>query len=713
PAILQSGMMDTPIKEIVHTPEAQAGITCTACHMISAVGSSMGQGDYEITIPALHDLATSDNALLTGMHDFIVRMDPEPHRRTFLKPFFRGEFSAEYCSSCHKVHLDKPVNNYRWFRGFNEYDNWQASGVSGFGARSFYYPPKPQNCIDCHMPLVPSDDAANKDGMIRSHRFASANTALPTAYQDDEQLQHVIDFLQARQVTVDIFAMTEGQEISDEEDAPGLATEGPSLATTFAVGEEQGMAVGTGGAGLHGPAVPVYAPLDRIPATVRRGESTRIDVVVRTRGVGHFFPGGTVDAYDCWVELQAVDSEGKVLYWSGMADEDSPVEEGAHFYRALLIDERGNPINKRNAWAARAVVYVRLIPPGAADTVRFRLPVPEDAADEIHLTARLNYRKFSWYNTHFAYAGEPAPGQPDGLFTPDYDDREFVFTADMSKVSGPTKEVPILPIVVMSEDTQTLKVVDAGAPLPAAMSSPEERPEVDRERWNDYGIGLLLAGDLRAARAAFTRVTELEPSYVDGWVNLGRVAVAEGALEDAREVLGKALELDPQLARAHFFLGLVEKESGDYEAALRHLGVAADQYPKDRVVRNQQARVLFLQREYQAAIDEVQAVLAIDPEDLMAHYTLMLAHRGAGDLERSKHHQALYERFKADEASQELTREYREEHPHDNNERQSIHEHGSPTREAIEAFLSRPAREERPDPHGEPPVRGEGVAAGG
>ncbi|HEX6201088.1 MAG TPA: multiheme c-type cytochrome, partial [Thermoanaerobaculia bacterium] len=406
PAILQSGMMDTPIKEIVHTPQAQAGITCTACHMISAVGSSMGNGDYEITIPALHDLATSDNALMNGMHDFIVRMDPEPHRRTFIKPFFRGEFSPEYCSSCHKVHLDEPVNSYRWFRGFNEYDNWQASGVSGFGARSFYYPPKAQNCIDCHMPLVPSDDAANKGGMIRSHRFAAANTALPTAYQDEEQLQHVVDFLQARQVTVDIFAMTEGQEASDEEDATGLATEGPSLATTFAVGEEQGMAVGAGGAGPLAPAEPVYAPLDRIPATVRRGESTRIDVVVRTRGVGHFFPGGTVDAYDCWVELQAVDSAGKVLYWSGMADEDSPVEEGAHYYRALLIDEHGNEINKRNAWAARAVVYVRLIPPGAADTVHFRLPVPADAADEIHLTARLNYRKFSWYNTHFSYSGE-------------------------------------------------------------------------------------------------------------------------------------------------------------------------------------------------------------------------------------------------------------------------------------------------------------------
>ena len=61
----------------------------------------------------------------------------------FLKPFMK-EQTAEFCSVCHKVHLDVPVNGYRWIRGFNEYDNWQASGVSFQGASSFYYPPKAQ-----------------------------------------------------------------------------------------------------------------------------------------------------------------------------------------------------------------------------------------------------------------------------------------------------------------------------------------------------------------------------------------------------------------------------------------------------------------------------------------------------------------------------------------------------------------------------------------
>ncbi len=43
----------------------------------------------------------------------------------------------------------------------------------------------------------------------------------------------------------------------------------------------------------------------------------------------------------------------------------------------------------------------------------------------------------------------------------------------------------------------------------------------------------------------------------------------------------------------------------------------------------------------------------------------------------AKRHEALYRRFKADESSQQITGPYRQLHPHDNNERQAVHEHGS------------------------------------
>ena len=140
-------------------------------------------------------------------------------------------------------------------------------------------------------------------------------------------------------------------------------------------------------------------------------------------------------------------------------------------------------------------------------------------------------------------------------------------------------------------------------------------------------------------------------------------------------MLHEELDVDLALASAHFFLALARKTFGEYDEALAHLRRAADQYPRDRVVRNQIGRVLFLQRQYPEAIAELEQVLAVDPEDLQAHYTLMLASQGAGDAERARTHQALYRRFKADESAQAITGPYRQLHPHDNNERQAVHEH--------------------------------------
>ena len=63
----------------------------------------------------------------------------------------------------------------------------------------------------------------------------------------------------------------------------------------------------------------------------------------------------------------------------------SSSKPGAHFYRSLQLDAHGNPINKRNAWSTRSVAYVRLVPPGAADTIHYRLDIPPDAGDKIVL----------------------------------------------------------------------------------------------------------------------------------------------------------------------------------------------------------------------------------------------------------------------------------------------------------------------------------------
>ena len=669
-------MQKHPIREILHTREAQNGLGCMSCHSIVHVKNTMGQGGYVMDYPPLDSLASSQNPLLVVLHNYAIKLDPKPHRNAFLKPFHRDpELLPEFCSVCHKVHLDVPVNNYRWIRGFNDYDNWQASGVSGQGARSFYYPPEPQMCADCHMPLVASHDFGNIHGFVHSHRFAAANTAVPTSYGDHQEVEAVENFLKGA-VTVDIFGLAQEPAESGETGGPTTARpEAPQLSSTFAVGEES--SAGLAGAGVSGlPVAPLIAPLGRVQASVRRGDTVRVEVVVRTRKVGHFFPGGTVDAFDCWVELQAHDNHGRTIFWSGEAADNGhgPVDPGAHFYRSLQLDGHGNPINKRNAWATRATMYAHLIPPGAADTVHYRLKIPEDCGESITLTAKLNYRKFSWWLTQWAFTGVRDPADPHPDVAKDHDDGRWVFRGSLADISANPKQIPDVPTVVMSQNTVTIPVVAKTAPPFAEKLA--FNPQ-DRERWNDYGIGLLLQGDLKGAERAFEYVTKLEPQYADGWVNVARARIQEGNIDAAKPVLEKALAVNPRLASAHYFRGLAFKADGQYPEAFDEFSKASAEYPRDRVVRNQMGRMLFLQRKYADAVAELDKTLAVDPEDLEAHYNLMLCYRGLNNDELASREEKLYLRFKADESSRAITGPFNLTHPDDNNEAQPVHEHVS------------------------------------
>lgn len=671
-AVFFNGRFNRPIKEQIDTPEARAGLSCMSCHSVAHVAGSMGNGGITISYPSLHEIASSPNPIIRTIEHFVTYAAPEAHRRTFMRPFIKNG-SAEFCSACHKVHLDVPVNSYRWFRGFNEYDNWQASGVSRQGARSFYYPPKPSQCADCHMPLVNSHDPGNIDGKVHSHRFPGANTAVPFVNQDAEQEQVIERFLKSGFITVDIFAILPVNQHAKDTQMIRKIGEAPKAMTSFAVGEEAEQPTSIAVIRDIGP---VAAPIDKTGITLQPGKLARVDVVVRTRKIGHFFPGGTVDAQEVWLELQAQDANGRTIFWSGCTENNGkgPVEPGAHFYKSYQLDGAGNPIDKRNAWQSRSVLYVHLIPPGAADVVHYLLKVPENAKGPIHFTARLNYRKFTYYYTQFSYAGQPKPGQSPLLLAKDHNNLQYSFDPKNipANVSGEIKDrIPDLPIIVMAQAEATVPV--SNRPMQFKTSTARDT----RERWNDWGIGLLLQGDLKAAEFAFRKVTEAQPGYADGWLNVARTLIQEGETDTAKPFIERALATDPSLGRIYYFKALIQKSDGDYDAALKSLERVASQYPRDRVVLNQIARILFLKRDYATAVRYLQRVCDIDPEDVQMHYTSMLCYRGLGDLAKAREEQALFQRFKAEESSQAITAQRRMLSPEDNNERQQIHDHES------------------------------------
>lgn len=619
PALLQSGQVDRLPLPSAGGPQAggtagpppdpeivQAGVTCTSCHGIGAVRSTMGQADYELDLPPFHDLAVSRDPALQAIYDNLVRADPEAHRRAYARPVLT---TAELCSTCHKSHVDVPINGKAWLREMDDYDPWQISGISGQAARAFNSSPHTRTCVDCHMREVAGAEAA--PGASRSHRFAAAHTALPALHGDQEQLAAVERVLKSGRVTIDLFALS--------------APSGSQPAS-------------------------VIAPLGRFPVQVRRGETRRLTVVLRSRDIGHGFPGGKQDMLDAWVEVKAVDEQGRVVFWSGKGDESSPVDPGAHFLRVRWVNEKGELLLHREVWDVRAVVSQRNLVPDGSEVVHYRFAIAADAGDRITLTARLKYRKFSWEYT------------------------DWVFP-DASGNSG--GQVPRMPVVVMAESTATLEVVDADAPLPAPAEPSAPVPAADVERWHDYGVGLAVQGDWRNAAPVLDLVTRLAPDHPDAWINLTRVVFAEGDLERTRAVLEQVVRREPDSARMHYYTGLLAARQGNTALGLEHLRKAAALYPRDRAMRREVVTLLLTAKEYASAIAELELILQVDPEDRAAHLAMTSAYRALGHNDRAERHQRLADRLAPLETGHILNPQFWTAHPHDNIERQLVHEHTS------------------------------------
>lgn len=627
PALMMTGVMQREEPIDMGSAAANIGISCQFCHSVDRVHPARANGSYRLAPAAALPYAGTDDPELRRRGNAELLADPELIQRHKSRRRSAFHSLSEFCATCHKQSLITPVNNYKWFRGFDEYDGWQDSGVSGNNARAFYYPPKPLRCQDCHMPEVPSDDAGADDGKVNSHRFLGSNTALAAFHGYDEQLRQTVEFLRSNQVTVDIFAVRVRGASGDES---------------------------------------LVAPADAFPVVLGPGDVVDVDVVVRTRGVGHQFTGGTTDSNMSWLELALLDGDGDVLLMSGGMDEQERIDSAAHAYRGVFLDEAGQEISKRNGWDRRAPVYVNFIPPGAADTVHYRFTVPAAASGELQLRARLNYRKHKQDYHRWALGATPSAQQPEGaVSTPAVDTRAWDY--DDSKV-------PPLPVVLMHETSLPLTV---GADADAAPV--DDRLDVASQqalRFNDWGIGLLRQQDLRGALAAFERTREARPDYADALVNQARVHLLEGNIVAAEAVLRQALEQQPGWFKAEYFLAQVERSRGNYEEAARLLRRVLESFAYDRVVRLDLGRVYYLMGRYPEAVEQLMFVIdMIDPEELGAHYNLMLAYRAMGESDKADVHEARYLRYKEDEDIRQLTGPFKRADRDANNEAQRIHRH--------------------------------------
>ncbi|HJP30446.1 MAG TPA: tetratricopeptide repeat protein [Candidatus Latescibacteria bacterium] len=603
PALMLAGRMSGEIDR--RSPQAQAGLTCLACHAIDRIHDQTGNANYNIADhqedPYL--FAEAEGGIGQLLHDIALKARPAVHKRQMLRPFFQR---SQYCATCHKVSIDTRLNGYRWLRGQDEFDNWHDSGVAMNASRTFYLPGFKRVCQDCHMPLEEAveGDVSARNGYVRSHRFLAANTALPYLRGDSGTLRRIEGFLRDEKLRIDIPALR--RQEGGVEYLPGAAA-----------------------------------------SILRQGERFEVDVTVRNLGVGHTFPGGTNDSNEGWIEFTVSSAAtGQMLAQSGMLGQDGHVDPAAHFYKALLVDRRGQGIHRRNAQDIYAPVYVRTIGPGTADVAHYEIQLPSDFEDaSVRLTARLMWRKFDRKYTEFAYRSNP-----EGF-------RLF-------------PDVPNLPVTEIARHEIILPVTGktAAHETSTSLASPWMRH-------NDYGIALLLQGDTRGAMAAFEKVSRMQPDQLDGPRNMARVALQDGDLDQAYSLLEQCEQIDPGDPQTAWFWGVAHQKAGRYaeaEGAYRHVLL---RFPQDRATWRNLGRVLYLDGRFRQALQALDQVLHIDPEDRSAHYHRMLCLRSLGRNAEAAAAEQAYTYYQIDESAQAVTRAYRMEHPNANRETQSIHVH--------------------------------------
>ena len=386
----------------------------------------------------------------------------------------------------------------------------------------------------------------------------------------------------------------------------------------------------------------LIAPLGVAQYSIAAGERLTADVVIQNKGAGHSLVPEQRDMYESWVNFTVKDRTGAVLAESGFLKPNGDLDEGAHSFTNRLINAKGGINDLHQVWNNRVVAYNNSIQSGRSQLVRYSFHMPIAAAGPVTLTATVKYRRFDQHFIDF----------------------------------GMGQQHYVQPVIDMVSASRTVQVGENIATPPA----PQENKEW--MRWNNFGIALLDAQQYPASLAAFQQVARLRPDYADAFTNMAIVEIQWERYDEALPHLQQALQLDPKSARAMYYRALVERNKGDLALAIADLSKVLQDFPLSRDAHRELGFSLYQQHRYPEAVAQYQALQAIDPDDLAAHYNLSILYRRMGLREKAVQEASAFADQKDDPTASAYALEYLRNHTELANESVPWHAHDlTPTKD--------------------------------
>jgi Flp pilus assembly protein TadD len=367
----------------------------------------------------------------------------------------------------------------------------------------------------------------------------------------------------------------------------------------------------------------LIAPLGSTSFDLKLDSTVDAYIVVQNKAIGHSLLPEVRDLYQAWIQFTVTDAAGTKIYESGYLKPDGTLDERAHIFDNRPVNSDGEFVDNHKVWTIHSVAYDNTIQAGRSTLIRYQFHLPADAKGPLTLSARVNYRHLR--QTYL-----------DNVFGTDH---------------------PLYPVVELSSRSRTINL-SSNAAVP---SLPADNP--DWMRWNDLGIGLLDQQQYADALEAFEQVVRLVPDYKDGYINEAIVYLEWEKYSAARAPLEKALALRADDPRALYYMALVQRRERQSQAEIADLEKVVARYPDCRDARRELGISLYQQHRSAEAVQQFQALQAIDPDDLAAHYNLAILYRRMGMKQKAAQEAELYTIKRVDPSAPTYSLDYLRHHP--------------------------------------------------
>lgn len=142
--------------------------------------------------------------------------------------------------------------------------------------------------------------------------------------------------------------------------------------------------------------------------------------------------------------------------------------------------------------------------------------------------------------------------------------------------------------------------------------------------------------ELDEAHKLLERMTEIEPEHISTYLSLANVCYMQEDYPAMAGAAKKAIEIEEGNAMAHYLLGKADNGQGDGIMCIAHLTkaiVLKDDFIEARLLR---AEALVQMQQYKEAMEDIDTILAQDPEDESAILLRGKIEEATGDKEKAE-----------------------------------------------------------------------------